>query len=76
MLVNKHLSGDLSIESLAVLNKYFAFFDKFDEAMGKNDAIWGKIRNTSNKLLPFVQHDKEKVVGVLKDLFLQKTSNK
>lgn len=69
-IVNAHIQGDISIESLAVLNRFINFFDKFDAKIGKDDIIWSKIKTMALKVEPFIQYDKEKIKAVLKELLL------
>lgn len=66
-IINKYLQGEISLESIAVLNEFIDFFDKFDKSLGKDDIIWSKIRMSAEKLKPFLSYDKEKLKQVLKD---------
>jgi hypothetical protein len=37
-----------------------------DNKYGKDDIIWSKIKLLAQKILPFLEYDKHKIVGVLK----------
>lgn len=66
IIVQEYLSGNLSLESLALLNTMVFFYEKFDKCLGEDDVMWSKIRLLSSKLLPFINYDKEKIKEALK----------
>ena len=66
VIINEYLSGKLSLETLAILNRYICFLESMDNKYGKDDIIWSKIKLLAQKILPFLEYDKHKIVGVLK----------
>ena len=66
VIINEYLSGKLSLETLAILNRYICFLESMDHKYGKDDIIWSKIKLLAQKILPFLEYDKHKIVGVLK----------
>jgi hypothetical protein len=66
IILNKYLSGEISLETLAVLNEFFFFYDKFDRELGEDDIIWSKVRLLVKKIIPFLSYDREKILAVLK----------
>lgn len=69
-LLQAHISGEVSLETLAVLNVFFCFDRTFDKTIGENDIIWRDIRLRMNKLLPFISFDKEKIRKQLREKIL------
>lgn len=65
-IINKYLQGDISIETITILNEFIDFFDKFDRNIGKDDIVWSKIRLLAEKLKPFLDYDKDKFKEILK----------
>lgn len=65
-IIELHMQGDVSIETLILLNAFVGFFNKFDEKMA-DDFIWPKLRMKCDKLRPFLNFDKEKIKNILKD---------
>jgi len=67
IVLNKYLSGEISIEVLSVLNSLIGFDKKFDEKLGSDDVIWNKIKILSIKLHPFLEYDRNKIKTTLKN---------
>ena len=65
-IIEEYLSGSISLETLAVLNKFICFFDMFDKRLDKDDIIWSSVRLNTIKLLPFLEYDKKRIKDVLK----------
>lgn len=65
-LINLYLQGEISIETMAILNEFIQYVSKFDKALGKDDIIWGRARLLILKLTPFLEYDKEKIKEILK----------
>ena len=65
-LLTLHFQNEASLETLALLDHFVDYFNKFDNQM-KDDYIWGKIRMKCKKLLPFMEFDRSKMKGILKD---------
>ena len=68
-VIDLHLSQDLSIETLAILNSFIHYSDRFDERLGENDIIWEPLKLKIFKLTPFLDYDREK----FKVMLLNKT---
>jgi hypothetical protein len=72
-VIDCYLSGELSLESLSVLEHFISFSDKFDKAYGRDDIIWGKVRLLIEKIYPFVEYDKDRIKAILKKTMLINT---
>lgn len=69
-LIQAHISGEMSLETLAVLNVFFCFDKVFDKTIGENDVLWSGIKLRMNKMLPFISYDKDRIKGLLKEKIL------
>lgn len=69
-IMQAYLSGELSLESLTILNEFFCFDAAFDTKLGKNDPIWSTTKLLMQKMLPFIQYDKEKIRIILRNRFI------
>jgi hypothetical protein len=69
-LLQAHISGEISLETLSVLNVFFCFDKVFDKSIGEDDIIWSGVRLRMNKLLPFISYDKDKIKSLLKEKLL------
>lgn len=65
-ILNLYLQGDIGIDTLAILNEFIKFDEKFDKKIGKDDIIWSRARLLVKKLTPFLQYDKDKIRNILK----------
>lgn len=65
-IISEYLAGTISLETMAVLNTFICFFDKFDEKLDKDDIIWSSVRLLTIKLYPFLEYDKKRIKDVLK----------
>ena len=69
-ILQAYLSGEISLETLSILNVFFCFEEPFDRTIGKDDVIWSKIRLMMNKMLPFITYDKDRIKELLKSKIL------
>lgn len=67
-ILSDYFTGKISLETLAVLNKYVKFSDAFDLKLGEDDVMWSKIRLLIQKVLPFVIYDDAKIRKTLKEM--------
>lgn len=60
-IIRQYLAGNISLETLVIINKIKPFLEKFDENMS-NDMMWPEIKRLIAKYSPFVRikHDREK----------------
>lgn len=61
------LRGDVSIETLVILDDLLDFTSKFDKYYG-NDIIWPRISKKIRKYRPFLKYDRDKMKDILKDV--------
>ena len=66
-IVQLHLQGRISPETMVILNDFTAFINKFDKYYDKNDPIWSKISLKLRKYKPFVKYPKDKIKSILKE---------
>jgi len=74
-IVTKYLRGDLSHETMVILNKVVPFIQKFDTELGADDLIWGKISLRLKKYQPFVVFDNDSIKTVFKRLIEESECN-
>lgn len=67
-IVTLYMSGDISLETLCVLNKFVYFKDKFDAMLGDDDPIWSPISLLLVKIQPFVVYEHRKIKSILTEL--------
>lgn len=60
LILRKYLGGDISIETLVILNDLNSFVDNFDNIM-YNDMIWNDVSRLIKKYRPFLKYDKKKI---------------
>lgn len=65
--LNEYMRGDLSLETIIILNEFIDFIPKFD-AKFKDDYLWSKFSFKTRKFAPFLlqQVDKKKFKQLLK----------
>jgi hypothetical protein len=66
-ILEMELNGIVSIETFVLLDYYLSFSKKFDETLGDDDVIWSKVRMLSKKFYPFMEYDRDKMKGILKE---------
>lgn len=65
-LLTLHYQNEASLETLALLDHFVDYFNKFDDRL-KDDYLWSKLRMKCKKLLPFMEFDRNKMKGILKE---------
>lgn len=60
------MRGQISIETMVILNDFVGFSDKYDKFLGENDLLWSGIHHKMEKYKPFLTYDKEKMRRILK----------
>lgn len=68
LVIEMYNWNDISIETLAILNDFIKFAEKFDQKLDADDVIWSRIRKMMTKLLPFLDADRHKLKGILKEI--------
>lgn len=66
-IIRGYMSGEISLETLVILNKLYNFCDKFDNAI-EEQYVWPDISRLVRKYNPFLKVDREKFYGILRDL--------
>ena len=66
-IINLYLNNEISIETMAILNSFIGFSDRFDQKIGKDDVLWSKIRLLCLKVQNFLEYDRSKIKNILKD---------
>lgn len=68
MFLNEYMRGDLSFETLIILNSFIDFLPKFDAKL-KDDYLWSKFSVKARKFAPFLLRDldKKKFKNILKE---------
>lgn len=64
-ILKKYLGGDISVETLVILNKLYGFVEKLDILL-KNDLIWPDISRIIKKYEPFLNISKERYDGIIR----------
>lgn len=59
--------GDISVETLAILNNLLTFFPIWDKKI-EDTILWPSIRDRCTKYAPFINYDKDKIKQIVKDL--------
>jgi hypothetical protein len=67
MFLNEYMRGDLSFETIIILDAFIGFIAKFD-AKFKDDYLWSKFSTKARKFAPFLlrEFDKNKFKDLLK----------
>jgi hypothetical protein len=54
--LNEYMRGDISLETLIILNSFIDFIPKFDAKL-KDDYLWSKFSFKTRKFAPFLLQD-------------------
>jgi len=60
------LRGEISIETMVILDDFLGYTDKFDRYY-EDDVIWPKVSRKISKYRPFLKYDKVKMKNILKN---------
>jgi len=63
------LRGRMSLDTLAIANDFFRMTTRWDQG-GLNDPVWIEVRQQIVKYRPFIEYNRESILGVLKEKFL------
>lgn len=66
-LLKEHRQGNISIETMCILNDLLKFFPYWDEKIS-DTIIWPKTRDRCLKYSEFIKYDKQKVKKIVKDI--------
>lgn len=69
ILVTSLMSGDISMQTVAIMNDFIPFLGKFDAKIS-DDIFWPKLSTRIKKLRPFLTYNKDKVLDVMKKKFV------
>lgn len=61
------MTGDISIETLTILDRFIGFSKVFDQKISKDDVIWPAWSLKIRKYAPFLEYDKNKFMDILRD---------
>jgi hypothetical protein len=66
--LNEYMRGNISLETLIILNEFICFIPKFDAKLG-DDYLWTKFSFKTRKFAPFLlsEIDRKKFKQILKD---------
>lgn len=64
-IIKAYLRGDISIETLVILNKLSPFVDALDKSL-EGDLVWPDVSRIIKKYEPFLTLNKEKYNGILR----------
>ena len=67
-LLELYITGQISPESVSILEHFTKFSRKFDSVLGKDDVIWSKHRLIISKYYPFIEYKEELCKRILKDM--------
>lgn len=68
-IIKKYLRGEISLETLVILNSIMNFTKSYDKTI--TDPVYKGVSQLCKKYLPFLEYDKAKMKGILKDLVVQ-----
>jgi T4 gene Gp59 loader of gp41 DNA helicase/T4 gene Gp59 loader of gp41 DNA helicase C-term len=66
-LLTSFKRGDVTIETLTILNNLLTFFPTWDKKI-EDTILWPSIRDRCLKYAPFIKYDKQKLKQIVKDL--------
>lgn len=69
VLLKKHLSGQVSLETMVLLDKIFAYSNNFDKKL--QDPVWETVSRRVKKYNPFLNIDVLSYRKILKDIILE-----
>ena len=69
VLLKKHLSGHISLETLVLLDKIFAYSNNFDKKL--QDPVWETVSRRVKKYSPFLNTDVFLIRKILKEIILE-----
>lgn len=65
-LINDYMRGDISFDTALIINDFTNCFSKFDKKL-KGDFLWDKFYFKAKKFRPFLEYDKNKIAGIIKE---------
>lgn len=66
-IVALYLQNTISPETMAILDDFILYSNKFNKYLGTNDPIWSKVALKIHKYKPFIKYDKDKFKHILKE---------
>ena len=60
------LRGEVSIDTMVILNDLIGYTSKFDKYL-ENDILWTNIKNKISKYKPFLRYDSVKIKSILRE---------
>jgi hypothetical protein len=67
-IIKKYLRGEISLETLVMLNSVLRFMKRYDKEV--SDPIYKEVSKLCNKYQPFLRYDQDKTKKVLKELVM------
>lgn len=69
VLLKKHLSGQVSLETMVLLDKVFVYSKNFDKKL--QDPVWQTVSRRIKKYMPFINTDVFLIRKILKKIILE-----
>lgn len=66
-IIALYLQNTISPETMAILDDFILYSNKFNKYLGTNDPIWSKVALKIHKYKPFIKYDKDKFKHILKE---------
>jgi len=66
-ILKMYMQGEISLETLCILDRYLCFSPRFNKKFGTDDIVWGRIGMLMIKFKPFLKYDKIKIKKILKE---------
>lgn len=66
ILITEYSAGNIGIDTLSVIEHFFAFSKKFNKDYGDDDIIWAPIHQLIYKIYPFISFDSIKFKQIIK----------
>lgn len=63
--LKKYLKGEVSLDTLVIMDDFIKFVNKWDEKLNY-DPMWSNVSGVIKKYQPFIQYDKVKIKEILK----------
>lgn len=66
LIIDLYMAGDISPQSMTILDHIFQYSKTYDKFYGDSDPIWGKLSIRIPKLGSFIRYDRSKIIEIAK----------
>ena len=66
-LIEKWMNGDITFETVVILNDFVNYVPKYDKVLGEDFFVWEGVRTKILKYSPFLEYDRKKFATILKE---------